>query len=135
MRRFVTAHTLLSQVLMWFFIATLFSDEANLDDLVCGHLVLHDGDEVVHLGMNDGANPPMCWARCCSTGATALRQSLPLSQISVRIILDQDSPSATAVAFQTVSNSLPILEDSPTVSFDHELPVGLLHLRYHRLLI
>ena len=137
MKQFGAAHTLLSEVLVWLFAATLFSDAANLDDFVCDHLVVHDGDEVVvaNLGIDYGANAPICWAKGCSTGASGIRQSAPLSPTFVRIIIDQDSPSTAAVGFLSVSDSLPVREDSPPVSADNQLPVELLHLRYCTLLI
>jgi hypothetical protein len=137
MRRFVPGHTLLSQLLVRLFVAALFSDAANLDEFVCGHLVLHDGDEVViaNLGIDHGANTPMCPVKCCSTGASGVRQSVPLSPAFVRVIIDQDSPSNAAVGFLSVSDFLPILVDSPVVSSGSQLPVELLHLRHCTLLI
>jgi hypothetical protein len=137
MNRFAAANRLFSQILGWLFLATLLSDAVNLDDLVCGHPVLHDMDDVVliNLGMFDGADAPMCRAKRCPREASGIRQSALLSPASVRIIIDQDSPSIGAPPSQTISDSLPVPEDSPAVSFKDRLSVDLLHLRHCTLLV
>jgi hypothetical protein len=137
MKRLVRSHTLLSEVVGWFFVAALFCDQANLDDLLSRSVVLHDDDKVyaTDLGACEGTNSPKCWEQQRSVGASAVRQSAPLSRTIVRVIIDQDSPSTPAGQIHILVKPLPSLENSPAVSFDNELPTELLYLQFHSLLI
>ena len=81
MFRLTYSHTLLSQVAEWFFVAVLFCDSANLDDMISGSIVFHDDIEILaaDLSASEGADATMYRAEQCSTGATGVRQSTPLS--------------------------------------------------------
>jgi len=137
MNRFLRSRTLVSQAAGWLFVATLFCDEANLDDLLSGSVVLHDDPEVsaTELGACEGTNYPMCCEQQRSVGASAVRPSVPLSPTIVRITMDQDSPSPPANQTHIGFESLPCHEDSPAGSLDNELPTELLYLQFRSLLI
>jgi len=137
MNRFVGSHTLFSEVMGWFFVACLFCDAANLDDLLSRSVVLHDDDEVYASDLDgcEGTNSSMCWEQQRSIGTSAVAQPPPVSRTTVRIIIDQDSPSLPADQYQFVSRPFPFLEDSPAVSSDDELPTALLYLQFHSFLI
>ena len=121
----------------WCFVVALFCDGANLDDLIAGSIVLHEDDEVyaTELGAHGGINFPVSWEHQRSIGASAVRQSAPSSRTTVRIILDQDSPSLATGHVHLGYGLFPLLKDSSPVSFDSELPTELLYLQFRSLLI
>lgn len=121
----------------WFFVAALFCDGANLDDLFSDFVVLHDDDEA---GATASAaygwtNGRVCWEQHNTTGTPEVRQSPPFLRSLVRVIIDQDSPSLTADGFHAIFNPLRFLKDSSSDLFFRQLPTELLHIRFHSLLI
>lgn len=85
-------------IFSWLFIATMFADGANLDDLIPGGVVLHDDEDAV--------SPPASGSDATnfsSSGAAPNRHfsvhlvpqnSRSASQpLSLRVMVDQDSPS------------------------------------------
>jgi hypothetical protein len=121
----------------WCFVVTLFCDGANLDDLIAGSIVLHEDDEVyaTELGAHGGINFPVPWEQQSSMGASAIQQSAPSSRTTVRIILDQDSPSLATGRAYLAYEPFPFLKDFSPASFDNELPTELLYLQFRSLLI
>jgi hypothetical protein len=137
MNRFVKTDSLLFHIAGWFFIATLFCDGANLDDLLSGSVVLHDDDEVIAADQSPyaGADIPVCRGDYSYAGASAVRQPVHLLRAPVRVIIDQDSPSLAAGRFQIGSATLPLLKDSPEANFECPLPPESLFIRFRSLLI
>lgn len=137
MNRFVKSQSVLSYLVAWFFVAALFCDGANLDDLLPGCIVLHDDDEVAS-GDRAASSDDAAFAfqelhqsqRTCTA-----RQSAPFCPARYRVILDQDSPSLAALGFQSVFKDLVFLCNSHTVALERQLPTELLFLRFHSLLI
>jgi hypothetical protein len=125
------------RIAAWFFIATLFCDGANLDDLFRGIVVLHDDDELatVDLVLGCGSTLAFFGARFESSGGSRIEQPGPLFRFSVRVAIDQDSPSLAASELRTICEPLLKPQDSPARTFDNQLPTQLLHLRFHSLLI
>jgi hypothetical protein len=110
-------------LLTWAFLALMFADAANLDDIFLSSNVLHDDTDLVGLPLHHDDS---------RAGAP---QPGHRHQDSQRVIFDQDSPSLAAVneaeSFQTVSFSTPDQADPGTiVCTDDEL-----HLTIRQLLI
>jgi hypothetical protein len=120
-----------------FFVAALFCDQINLDDLICGCVVLHGEAEVPATvpGLCDGPSVAGCWHRGFSPDALGVRQPVAPSRATIRVIIDQDSPSLPAISSRIVGNVIPFLEDSSAVSFDDELAKEKLYLQSCSLLI
>lgn len=92
MNRFVKSGSRLFPFVSWIFLGSLFADSANLDDIFASNYVIHDDEDV----------------------ASALVQKIPTSRQesdhsggpqagshpdqTVRVIVDQDSPSLPAEA-------------------------------------
>ena len=135
MNKFAAHKSVLFFILTWVFIAALFADSANLDDLLPGSIVMHDDEDAV--------SPASAELLCINASSLAI---VPLSfahkpsratpdPIPVRFIVDQDSPSLPAVYPVDTSCSAPITAD-PAVVVDHQIPLrGSLYLRYCTLLI
>lgn len=134
---FVKSRSLLFHSAAWFFIATLFCDGSNLDDLFLAGAVLHDDSEIVGavMGEHDRVTFSGCWELHSTTGLTKVRHSPSLSHPLVRVIIDQDSPSLAADGLLAASEALAFLRESPAASFNKRLPVSHLHLLFHSLLI
>jgi hypothetical protein len=137
MNQFVKLRKRLFQVMGWCFVATLFCDGANFDDLISGSIVLHEDDEVYATDLRacEGTNFPMSWEQQSSGGASAVRQSIPLSRTTVRIIIDQDSPSPPGGHIHLAYELFPFFTDSSAISFDNDIPTELLYLQFRSLLI
>lgn len=137
MNRFVKSQSFVFQLAAWFFVATLFCDAANLDDLFTGSIVLHDDEEVIaaNLACPVGSATQMYGAQGIVKGSSGIRESAPLSPAHVRLIIDQDSPSLAAGQILIDFMSRCILENSPAASFESQLPIELRYLRFRSLLI
>jgi len=137
MSRFVNSNSPLFQIVGWFFVATLFSDGANLDDIFLGSVVLHDDYEVI------GADPGACaessgltWGVVHeSAGISGIRQSVAFLRNPLRVIIDQDSLSLAADRFGNLFQIRCNLDDSPNVPIDCQLSSKPLYIRFCSLLI
>jgi hypothetical protein len=137
MNRFVQSRSLFFSIVVWCFVTALFCDATDLDDLLHGIVVLHDDEEITAIDscVYYGSDTTRHAERRERTGLTQLEQSGPPSRLSVRLVIDQDSPSLAADESQTVFESLFAIQDSSTPSSDIQLPTELLHIRSHSLLI
>ncbi|HUI63937.1 MAG TPA: hypothetical protein VL126_03770 [Bacteroidota bacterium] len=137
MTQFVKSRSLFFYLVAWLFIAALFCDGANLDDLFPGFIVLHDDDDVATADQAASTGDIVLLSQVAhqSQGTCTAGQTIPFSPARYRIILDQDSPSLAAHTFQSVLKDLSLFSESPTLAFDRQLPTELLFLRFHSLLI
>jgi len=139
MNRFATSRSLSFRIVAWLFLAALFCDGANLDDLLPGSVVLHDDADVMSCGVaGPGVGALSQAAGSPVRGASTL--TLPVqfpSQMRglVRVIVDQDSPSLTAMSCEGVPSWCAAANASAGVSADLRLPTSLLYLRNRSLII
>ncbi len=81
-------------IMSWFFVASLFADGANLDDLIPGRLVMHDDEDALSAlpSVSEATHIP-------GSPAHHAKMSLPREtgrppgSAPLRVMVDQDSPS------------------------------------------
>lgn len=120
MNQFAQKRSWLFLLIAWVFLASLFADSANLDDLFASNYVVHDDDEV------------------CSDASSALPQDqypgVPqpskAPERKVQFVVDQDSPALASDPLGPPSTivSLFLLDEQVTrTSFSSSDPIYLLH--------
>ncbi len=127
----------LPSILLWLFIATVFADGANLDDLFANDYVLHDDQDVLACATSpDAMAPPVTDHAGSVPNQTSKHQPAKGAPASpVRVVIDQDSPSlAPDAPAQDVL--APIARPQEHLSLlTHPRSQGELHLRFCTLLI
>jgi len=115
------------QVVSWFFVITVFTDAANLDDLLSPSVVLHGDINIAVSNVPPRAEP---------TPRSSQIQHHVFVQLDVtRFIVDQDSPALAADTVQTTFDLLAFLKGMSIRLPHQEIPAELLYLRNHTLLI
>jgi hypothetical protein len=104
----------------WVFLASLFADSANLDDLFSSNYVLHDDDQV-----------------CSNTSSSIPQDQYPEApqpskgpEKKVQVVIDQDSPALASDPLGPPSTSVSLFvldEQVTTASFSSSDPFYLLH--------
>ncbi len=137
MFRYVKTGSAVFQFLSWLFVASLFCDGANLDDLFHGVSVLHDDFEIGAgcAGGIDGSCSAAIGGNHGSTGTTVGTLPAPAPASEVRIVIDQDSPSLEAGGLRIVFEPLASILDTPAKWRESRLPSETLHIRFRHLLI
>ena len=114
--------------IIWIFVAAYFFDAANLDDLIPGNVV-------VHPDTNESSLAPQPASFEGFVGALAKPGSNPLTPMqcskphTIRIIIDQDSPSLAAEPLVAITTSTVLTEEHglPTHSRRSALTLYLLN--------
>ena len=96
MFRFARSGSVLFQFLSWLFVASLFCDGANLDDLLGGRCVIHDDVEIAaaSTGIFSGLSVSAPGLSQVQAGAIVAAPFVPSPAMKVPVVIDQDSPSA-----------------------------------------
>jgi hypothetical protein len=137
MNRTAQSQSFLLRIASWLFIASLICDSSNVDDLLCGCMVIHEDDEVINSSQlfSDGLNSVSLWCHSNPKGNANIREFTQLPRIARRFTLDQDSPSLASEGYLSLVEHLnPIIASGPTFCI-RNLTTLLLHLRFHTLLI
>jgi hypothetical protein len=137
MFRFAKSGSAHFQILSWLFVASLFCDGSNLDDLFHGAGVLHDDFDIgaACAGGPDGVSPVAGRTYHVSGDVTVGTLPAPASPRAIRIVIDQDSPSLESDGLCTIFEPLGSFRDTPGEWSDSLLPSELLHIRFRNLLI
>ncbi len=129
------SHSLLLHCVAWFFLAALFCDSVDLDDLFEPGVVLHDDVEILGACAENGVAREYALGhepqRSLGLGKTFAHQRLH----RVRVFIDQDSPSLAANRLSILLQAPLFLKDSPEEAADQHFPADLLYLRFRSLLI
>ncbi len=122
---------------LWLFLVTLFSDAANLDDLLFSSPVIHDDDEFVSAGLGTSCESPAFSdvQRIGLPGPHLFRETLGVVPARMHVIVDQDSPSLPADGSHVQFRSLSLSVNDPSVPPDAQFPGQPLHILFRSLLI
>jgi hypothetical protein len=136
MNRFTSNKSIIFFAISWLFIAALFADGANLDDLIPGTVVVHSDEDNdtqtdYDLLVNVVNNTPV---HSHSLPQHSPKQETPQPTTPVRIIYDQDSDSLAANPV-LASESFVMLPPEAQVSIESIKPTHSLYLRNCTLLI
>ena len=136
MNRFTSNKSIVFFAISWLFIAALFADGANLDDLIPGTIVVHsdednDSQTDADLLVNVRSTAPV---RSHSLPQHPQKQETPQPTTPVRIIYDQDSDSLAANPVLASESSV-LLPPEVQVSVESIQPTHSLYLRNCTLLI
>ena len=136
MNKFTSNKSIIFLAISWLFIAALFADGANLDDLIPGTVVVHSDEDNdtqtdYDLLVNVISNTPV---RSHSLPQHSQKPETPPPTTPVRIIYDQDSDSLAANPV-LASESFVMLPPEAQVSIDSIKPTHSLYLRNCTLLI
>ena len=98
----------------WLFIAAMFSDGANLDDLIPGTIVVHSDEDNdtqtdYDLLVNVHDNSPV---RSQSLPQHPKKQETPQPTTTLRVIYDQDSDSLAAAPVSLAESFVPLLPET-----------------------
>jgi len=136
MNRFTSNKSIVFFAISWLFIAALFADGANLDDLIPGTVVVHSDEDNdtqtdYNLLVNIANNTPV---RSHSLPQHSQKKETPPPPTPVRIIYDQDSDSLAANPVLASESSV-MLPPETHVSIESIKPTHSLYLRNCTLLI
>ncbi len=120
----------------WLFVAAMFADSANLDDLLPGTIVVHSDEDNdtqtdYDLLVNVHNDSPV---RSQSLPQQPKKQETPQPTTTLRVIYDQDSDSLAAQPV-LASESVVMLPPETQVCFDSIKPTHSLYLLNCTLLI
>lgn len=136
MNKFTRNRSKIFFAISWLFIAALFADGANLDDLIPGTIVVHSDED------NDSQTDSQLLAHVAndvpvqsqSLPQHRQNQAAPQPTTPVRIIYDQDSDSLAANPVLASEASV-MLPPETHVSVESIIPTHSLYLRNCTLLI
>ncbi len=136
MNKFTANKSKIFFAICWLFVAALFADGANLDDLIPGTIVVHSDED------NDSQTDSQLLAhvsndapvRSHSLPQHSHNQETPQPTTPVRIIYDQDSDSLAANPV-LASEAFVMLPPEIQVSIESIIPTHSLYLRNCTLLI
>ncbi len=139
MNRFIAQRSALFVVVTVVFVAALFADGANLDDLCPGAIILHDDDEVAvpaNFGLDAQPGPGAAHRHSAFPSPHSRHGDSKSSPAApVRVVVDQDSPSLQA-EWRLGMTSEPGDAAGCVPAAYHAPPApGALHLRFCTLLI
>ena len=136
MNKFVQSKSKLFLALIWIFLASMFADGANLDDLLPGFIVVHSDE--------DNATQTESELLTSSTTKTPVHShSLPQSPLKkedsqpttpLKIIYDQDSDSLAAAPVPLAESFVP-LPPQTLIEYESTISVHSLYLLNCTLLI
>ena len=120
MNQFVKGRSRLFLLTTWVFLASLFADSANLDDLFSSNYVIHDDDEV-----------------CSNASSSVPHDQYPgapqpskVPEKKVQVVIDQDSPALASDPLGPPPTTVSLFmldEQVTTTSFSSSDPFYLLH--------
>ncbi len=137
MDRLREGNSRLPRFFLWLFVVTVFSDAANLDDLLFSSPVIHDDEEIVSASRCTSCDSPISpdAQRMGIPGPHLIRERLGISPARMHIIVDQDSPSLPANRPEVLASSLSLVVNEPSLPPGVLLPGQPLHILFRSLLI
>jgi hypothetical protein len=136
MNKFTSNKSIIFLAISWLFIAALFADGANLDDLIPGTVVVHsDEDNDTQTDYDLLVNVPNDTpVHAQSLPQHSPKQETPQPTTTLRIIYDQDSDSLAANPVLASESSV-MLPPETQVAVESIIPTYSLYLRNCTLLI
>jgi len=136
MNRFAERKSVIFVVLIWGFLAALFADGANLDDLLPGTVVIHSDEDNATQTEADllTAVPTKGPVRSHSLPRFPHKKEESQPTTPLRIIYDQDSDSLAANPVSLAETFVPLPPESP-VEYESATTVHSLYLLNCTLLI
>jgi hypothetical protein len=136
MNKFTANKSKIFFAICWLFIAAMFSDGANLDDLIPGTVVVHSDEDNdtqtdYDLLVNVSNDTPV---HAQSLPQHPQKQETPQPTTTLRIIYDQDSDSLAANPVLASESSV-MFPPETQVAIESVIPTYSLYLRNRTLLI
>ncbi len=137
MHRTAQSHPLLFRIASWLFIASVTCDGTNVDDLCSGCIIVHDDELVIAASRipADETTELHSNLQIELQGPATIRQIVSPPMVSLRIILDQDSPSLHSGGSLSLAGVPTLFIQSTPLILLQILPAEPLHIRFHTLLI
>ncbi len=139
MNKFVQKRTKLFLIATWTFIAALFADGSNLDDLFPGTLVIHSDEDNLSGCVFELETPSQGTTPSQSPSIPQIPQlpkgSKQVPIPTIRVIFDQDSPSLTGESLESDGSFSLLFPDEQQVVYHCPIFAESLYIKFCTFLI